>query len=183
MSASVYLFDLDGTLIDRLPSLKQFLPEQYACYGSSRAASAESFVARFLELDRAGHAPKHEVYEALVREFMLDASVPELVADFRRNAFKVCQPQPGALRVLEGLRVRGAKLGVITNGSVAAQEQKLNASGIAPPVTFKLISEAAGLRKPDPKIFIKAARHFDVPPSSCIFVGDHPEKDIKSSAK
>jgi len=183
VSASVYLFDLDGTLIDRLPSLKQFLPEQYACYGSSGAALLESFVAGFLELDRAGHAPKHEVYETLVREFMLNASVPELVADFRRNAFKSCRPQPGALHVLEELRRRGIRLGVVTNGSVAAQEQKLNASGIAPLVTFKLISEAVGLRKTDPEIFLEAARRFNVTPSSCTFVGDHPEKDIVGTQK
>ena len=176
--SSVYLFDLDGTLIDRLPSLKRFLPEQYARYCNADTVSAESFVARFLELDGAGHTPKHEIYETLVYEFGLNASVPELIADFRQNAFKFCQPQQDTLRVLGQLRQWGVRLGVITNGSTAAQEQKLKASGIAELVAFSLISEAVGIRKPDPEIFLEAARRFDVISSSCTFVGDHPEKDI-----
>ena len=175
---SVYLFDLDGTLIDRLPALERFLPEQYARYRSADTTSAEGFVARFLELDGAGYTPKHEVYETLVYEFGLDASVPELIADFRLNAFRVCGPQPDVRRVLGQLRQRGVRLGIITNGSTAAQARKLKASGIDKLVAFSLISEAVGIRKPDPKIFLEAARRFNVAPSACTFVGDHPEKDV-----
>ena len=170
--SSAYLFDLDGTLIDRSPSLKRFLPEQYARYRNADTVFAEGFVTRFLELDRAGHAPKHEVYEALSREFELNAPVPKLIADFRLNAFKFCQPQPGALRVLEQLRAKGTRLGVITNGSIQAQAQKLEASGLVTLVELRLISEAVEMHKPEPEIFLEAARRFDVLPSNYTFVGD-----------
>ena len=176
--SSIYLFDLDGTLVDRLPSLKSFLPEQYSRYCTPDTTLADSFVERFLELEQSGHTSKYKVYETLVREFGLNASVSELVADFQLNAFKECEAQPGALALLEQLRLRGARLGVITNGSITAQQQKLKTSGIAARIEFSLIAEAAGMRKPDPAIFIAAARHLDAEPSSCMFIGDHPEKDI-----
>ncbi len=173
----VYLFDLDDTLVDRRPSLEAFLPEQYARYRTLDVPAA-AFVERFFILDRGGHAPKHDLYKILSDEFELSAPVAELVADFRMNAFKACALQPGALGVLEQLRQRGVRLGVVTNGSVAAQQQKLDASGIAPFLEARVISEAVGLRKPDPAIFLEAASRLGAEPAACVFVGDHPEKDI-----
>ena len=41
-----------------------------------------------------------------------------------------------------------------------------------------VISEREGIRKPDPKIFIRAAERVRVPPQQCLFVGDNPEADI-----
>ena len=70
---AVWLFDLDGTLVDRLPSLEAFLPEQYKKYGAGKPL-AESYTRRFLELERNGHASKHEVYQTLIDEFRLNAS-------------------------------------------------------------------------------------------------------------
>lgn len=173
----VYLFDLDGTLIDRRPSLEAFLPKQYARY-RTLDLPVDLFVERFFSLDKDGHAPKHDLYQTLADEFNLAASGTELVADFRANAFAACALQPGALAVLEQLRRRGVRLGVVTNGSVAAQQQKLDASGIAPYLETCVISEAVGLRKPDPALFLVATSRLGVEPEACVFVGDHLEKDI-----
>ena len=41
-----------------------------------------------------------------------------------------------------------------------------------------MISEAEGLRKPDPAIFLRAADWLHVEPSQCLFVGDNPVVDI-----
>lgn len=180
---NVYLFDLDGTLVDRLPSLKAFLPEQYLRYSTHKVSQTDDYVARFLNLDGGGYASKHEVYKTLVREFGLSVSVSELVDDLRTNAFKACAAQSDALAVLERLRLRGVKLGVVTNGSIAAQEQKLKAAGLTPYLEVCLISEAVGTRKPDPAIFKEAARRFEAEPSACVFIGDHPEKDIVGAQK
>lgn len=145
-----YLFDLDGTLVDRLPSLKRFLPEQYARCRTTDTLLADGFAARFLELEEGGHRPKDEVYKTLIRESGLSASVAELVADFRVNAYRVCETQPGALAVLERLQLRGARLGVVTNGSVTAQEQKLKASGLAARVAFSLIAVVLRVHRGSP---------------------------------
>lgn len=41
-----------------------------------------------------------------------------------------------------------------------------------------MISEAAGVRKPDPHIFALALETLDVEPSRAAYVGDNPEADI-----
>ena len=38
-----------------------------------------------------------------------------------------------------------------------------------------------GLKKPDPQIFKKALNQLQVTPSESIFVGDHPENDVKTA--
>ena len=175
--SDVWLFGLDGTLVDRLPSLERFLPEQYQRYGGSQPALADAFVRRFLGLEQNGHTPKAEVYKTLTREFELNASVAELVTDFRLNAFKTCTAQPGALEMLGHLRLQGA-IGIVTNGSVTTQTQKLEALGLDGLVDFSLISETVRVRKPEPEIFLEAVRRFGAELSACLFVGNHPEKDI-----
>jgi putative hydrolase of the HAD superfamily len=45
-----------------------------------------------------------------------------------------------------------------------------------------LVSEAEGLRKPDPLIFRRAAERLGVEAGECLFVGDNPEIDIIGAA-
>ena len=101
-----------------------------------------------------------------------------MVADFRLNAWKNCKTFPGAGRVLEQLRARGYKLGIITNGTVASQQAKLLESGLLARIDEALISEAEQFRKPDQQIFDLAAERLGVTTAECVFVGDNPETDI-----
>jgi putative hydrolase of the HAD superfamily len=41
-----------------------------------------------------------------------------------------------------------------------------------------LISEAEGLRKPDARLFHRAAEGLGMQPQDCLFVGDNPSADI-----
>lgn len=44
-----------------------------------------------------------------------------------------------------------------------------------------LISEWEGIKKPDPRIFNVALKQLQVSPNEAIFVGDHPENDVKAA--
>lgn len=44
-----------------------------------------------------------------------------------------------------------------------------------------LISEWEGLRKPDPAIFMRALTRLGVSAENALFVGDHPDNDIRAS--
>ncbi|PWW26645.1 HAD superfamily hydrolase (TIGR01509 family)/HAD superfamily hydrolase (TIGR01549 family) [Cytobacillus oceanisediminis] len=46
-----------------------------------------------------------------------------------------------------------------------------------------LISEWEGLKKPDPEIFKRSIEQLKVSPSESIFIGDHPENDVKAARK
>jgi putative hydrolase of the HAD superfamily/5'-nucleotidase len=67
---------------------------------------------------------------------------------------------------------------VITNGGVVQQSLKLDHTGIGAVVDYTCISEAVGLRKPDPRIFKLAATHTGATLTDGWMVGDHPAYDI-----
>ncbi|HZJ08463.1 MAG TPA: HAD family hydrolase, partial [Trueperaceae bacterium] len=177
------LFDLDGTLINRLPTLLAYLPKQFLSYAPpARHDETVSYVRRFLELDADGYGNKESLYETLTSEFGLQAGVDELLQDFRSNAFDEVFLFPDALDVLTELRRLGYVLGIVSNGSAQSQRKKISVADLARHVEVVLISGVVGLRKPDSAIFHRAAGELSVMPEACLFVGDDPERDILGAA-
>ncbi|MDP5275488.1 HAD family hydrolase [Chengkuizengella axinellae] len=73
------------------------------------------------------------------------------------------------------------RLGIITNGDVTQQKQKLQKMGISD--YFEVIvsagaAGAAGVAKPDSKIFELACKKATVKPTECFYVGDNVKADI-----
>lgn len=90
---------------------------------------------------------------------------------------------PGAAELLLELRPR-LPLGVITNGPGNVQRPKLEALDylryFEEPRVF--VSGEFGARKPDPSIFLAAARSAGVAPRDCVMVGDAREFDMPAKA-
>lgn len=84
---------------------------------------------------------------------------------------------PGSYALLNALK-KGVVLGIITNGLVQPQIEKLRACKIADPLDFIVISEAVGVQKPDREIFELALRRAIVRPSEAVYVGDSWSSDI-----
>jgi putative hydrolase of the HAD superfamily len=82
---------------------------------------------------------------------------------------------------LKTLRERGKKLGLITNGPTEWQSRKIECMGLAPLFDAVVISEAEGVRKPDPRIFERALERCGVRADESMFVGDPPEIDIQGA--
>jgi len=171
------LFDLDDTLLDRTASLENFVRMQHQRYGLDHVPYGV-YRSRFMELDQRGYAHKPHVFQSLIGEFALPVSVEEMLAEFREHAWTSCTLLPHAAEVLKGLRSRGYKLGVITNGEDWSQMRKLRVAGLLSLVDLAVISEHERIKKPDPRIFTRAAERLAVHPSECAFVGDHPRNDI-----
>ena len=81
------------------------------------------------------------------------------------------------LPMLEALSNR--PLGVITNGTDAQQRAKLERCGIANRFAVVLTSEAAGVGKPDARIFAQAAARLNTAPKRCVHVGDDWTRDVE----
>jgi putative hydrolase of the HAD superfamily len=177
------MFDLDDTLLDRTGSLHRFLVEQYQRFHDLFGGVASSrFRERFLVLDAHGHVPKSTVYPALLAEFGIEQdAAADLLADYRLNCCRHAAAIPGAFEVLAELRRRDIKLGIVTNGETEFQNRHIDALGLAPLVDAVLISEAEGLRKPDARLFLRAASRLGTPAERCLFVGDNPEVDIRGA--
>jgi putative hydrolase of the HAD superfamily len=80
--------------------------------------------------------------------------------------------------MLVELRVRGYRLGVITNGEDWSQMRKLRVTGLVSLLDLIVISGNEQIKKPDPQIFLRAAERLAVRPEECAFVGDHARNDI-----
>ena len=75
------------------------------------------------------------------------------------------------------------KVGVVSNGFVDIQYYKLEAIGIKNFLDCIILSDEVGIRKPNPKIFLKAAECLDINTGNCLYVGDSYEYDIIGSKK
>src|SRR4051794_4561446 len=72
---------------------------------------------------------------------------------------------------------------MITNGIGQFQMDNIKALGIEKYFQTILVSEWEGLKKPDPNIFFRALKQLDVSPNQSVYVGDHPENDVKAAQK
>ncbi|MEX2543247.1 MAG: hypothetical protein WD314_15680, partial [Trueperaceae bacterium] len=88
-----FLFDLDGTLVDRSRSVLEFVPRQFARFSDSSKNDGEEFARRFLELDANGYGDKGLLYQTLCAEFQLSAGAEELLQDFRARCFEAVHLQ------------------------------------------------------------------------------------------
>ena len=89
----------------------------------------------------------------------------------------------GAVEVLETLQRLGIVLGLITNGTVRAQAQKLDILGLRPYFRTVVVSEAVGVEKPHAAIFQHALTGLGLRADHAWFVGDHPENDILGASR
>lgn len=174
------LFDLDETLFARTLSLKRFVEDQLGKRYPDIFPNLEQTVSRFLELDCRGMTPKDGVYQALLAEVgRVDQDlVAELFDHYEQNAWRFASGFDGMEVALNEIRELEAKIGIVTNGQTHIQLRSLLALNLDRMVDTYVISEAVGLRKPDPKIFHLAAANLSVRVEDCVFVGDSPTADI-----
>jgi HAD superfamily hydrolase (TIGR01509 family) len=159
------LFDLDGTLVDRDDA---FLACVRATFGNSPSADL------ILALDASGHGDR----TALLEAWQLHSGEALTLGALGARIASRLQPSPDLIAALHDLAAR-IRIGVITNGGSKAQRLKLEAAGfnhVFPP-NLVFVSADLGIAKPDPALFLLAARRLGVPPSHCLYIGDHAPHD------
>lgn len=177
------LFDLDGTLLDRDASLLAFANAQYERLTQWLGhIPKERYIERFIELDERGYVWKDKVYEQLIAEFQIQGIGWEtLLQDYVTEFKNYCVPFPGLLAMLNELKRRSIRMGIITNGKGQFQLDNIKALKIESYFEAILISERENMRKPDARLFLRALDCLEVAPAESVFIGDHPENDVKAA--
>jgi putative hydrolase of the HAD superfamily len=177
------IFDLDGTLLDRDKSVKKFIEKQYERLNKVLDHIPKgTYTLRFIELDCRGYVWKDEVYQQLVEEFNLtEVTWEHLLQDYLEHFKSSCVPFPNLTSMLEELKGNNVSLGMITNGKGKFQMDNIDALDIKKYFDIILVSEWEGMKKPNPLLFKKALKQLNVLPSESVFVGDHPENDVKAA--
>ena len=169
------LFDLDNTLVDRQGAF-----ERWARSFASRRGLGVEAIDVLCDADDDGFAPRQDVFAAARRHLHLHETVEELVSQYRAEYPEMFRPDEAVLAALRGLRARRWRLGIVTNGP-ATQHEKVRRAGLAPLVDACCVSDELGVQKPDPQIFLEAARRCCEGPvavGSAWMIGDSPAADI-----
>lgn len=178
------LFDLDNTLTPRRACVAAFAPVFAAHFRSLLDPMENAHLARqFIEIDRGGYNPRraNDLRECL--PWRTKPTAEALEAYWQQGIVDVMVPRPGLVELFDGLEARGFKIGVVTNGGETFQSKKVDRLGIRNRIQSLVISETAGCKKPDPRIFDIACQKLGVAHGECWFVGDHPVNDVLGATR
>jgi HAD superfamily hydrolase (TIGR01509 family) len=162
------LFDLDGTLVDSV--YQHVIAWQEALAECAIPLSVWRIHRRIgmsggLFLDALQRETGRAIDQATLKR------LAKLHAEgYLRRAAGV-MPLPGARELLTHLHERGIPFAIATSGARATASSAIELLGVpddVPVVTRDVVDRA----KPDPHLFLAAARLLDVPPANCFVVGD-----------
>jgi len=187
---SLVAFDLDDTLY----------PERAFVRSGFRVASdylvREGLVDRPLlgDFEAAFDAgARGDVFDRVLRAAGVeaaDALVRTLVEVYRTHRSRHGSVRPDirlyadADRALERLAGQGRRLGLISDGPLAAQSAKVQALGLDARLDAVTLTDAWGPEfwKPHPRAFVEMADRFGADLGACLYVADNPEKDFDGPA-
>ena len=87
--------------------------------------------------------------------------------------------RPGVKEMLEALKVRGYRMGVISNtAALYSVFDVLDGYGIRDYMKDATLSSVTGYRKPHPEVFRISMRQMQAVPSECVYVGDTVSRNI-----
>jgi len=91
-------------------------------------------------------------------------------------------PHDGVKETLKELKLRGYKLGIIANTITETEiPDWMCHDEVADCFKTVILSSKVRLRKPDPAIYLLAARCIGSTPEHCAYVGDNPVRDVEGA--
>ncbi|WP_446215895.1 HAD family hydrolase [Micromonospora sp. IBHARD004] len=171
------LLDLDNTLLDRTGAFRTW-GERFLDSVGAPAVDIDWL----LSVDADGLTDRWDVADAIRNRYglripsidLVDELHDGVVANSRLDPLVAC-----ALRIADDA---GWVPVVVSNGAVRQQDAKIRRTGLDRYVADWVISEEAGVSKPNPRIFALAAQRARMPLRGAWVVGDSPEADIGGAA-
>jgi putative hydrolase of the HAD superfamily len=171
------LLDLDNTLLDRAGTFRAWAEDFLAEIG----APPED-LQWLLSIDADGLTDRWDVADAIRDRYRLRVSSIDLVDELTEGLVERLTLDPLVACALRIADDSGWVPVVVTNGTTRQQDIKIRRTGLDRYVADWVISEDAGVSKPNPRIFAMAAQRVRMRLQGAWVVGDSPEADIGGAA-
>ena len=163
------IFDMDGVLADTEPIHQMALEEVLARRGHRIG------VDEYAKLVGLGH---HAAWGWIRRRFHLAEDQAAYDAEYEATLLPLLgadtQPAPGVLELISTLRAEGVLLAVASSSNRSVVAATLDALGLSSAFAVTVSGNEVSRGKPDPEIFLLAARRLGVSPSECVVIEDSP---------
>jgi putative hydrolase of the HAD superfamily len=194
VAITAVLFDLDDTLFDHWACTRAALAglrERLPLLGRMPAGEVETEHGRLLEdlhlrvlaggmtVDQA-RVERFRRLLAFAGEAASEEAAAGAAAAYRAAYLAHWRPVNGALELLGALHGR-VSTGVVTNNVAVEQRQKVAACGFGLLLDAVVISEEAGVTKPDPRIFRLALDALGCEAAETVMIGDAWATDIEGA--
>jgi len=168
MNVKAVIFDMDGVLVDTEPLSDIHMHSHFKRLGLKVSLN---YFERFRGITT------HEFWQIIVKEFNLQKSVEELVQEGRASYLKFLssrklEPIPSAAKLLDNLQKNKIEIALASSGSKKRIQTILETCNFTD--YFKVIVSADDIThgKPDPEIYLKAAKLLKVAPGNCVVIED-----------
>lgn len=190
------IFDLDNTLLDR-PAAQWIWSERFVdrWLPETLPSAKTEAVEDLFELDKLGYISREGFAEGVLARypdwtvdetFACDADLPSRIAallvEYRRELISFYPHHEDICDLVERLRQRSFRLGVVSNGRAASQWPKMQRAGLDAAFESIVISEEVGFEKPHPEPFLNSLRALEIAPEEALYIGDNPYHDIGGAA-
>ena len=170
---SVVIFDLDDTLYSEknyIWSGYGFIAKSFPEIENMQAKLWSAFERKLLAIDT-----------VLQNEGCLDESIKKRCLDIYRNQIPSISLYEGVEEMFQTLLKRGKRLGLITDGRVEGQQNKIKSLRLRQWIQEIIITDELGgleYRKPNPIAFVEMQKRFNVSFQQMAYVGDNIKKDF-----
>jgi len=174
----IWVFDLDGTLIDSIGDLNLAANRLLSELGRAPVAIDAM---RPMVGDGVGKLVERVLAARPGPEIGFDEAVARFLGHYEKAPAEATRPYPGVPETLAALRNAGCRLAVCTNKPEAVTRLILDRLKLAPYFELVIGGDTMPYRKPDPRLLTVTVERMGAPLDAALMIGDS-EVDAATAA-
>jgi len=186
MKYAAVIFDLFGTLVSNFPApvYEQMCREMALALGVPADEFIRLWFGTFDQRMLGIFMSTEECVEYICRQIGIapgDEGIRKAARIRNEVLAREMTPRPDAVQILSYLKSEGYKLGLLSDSSGEVPEL-WNDSPFRPFFDITVFSCLAGVKKPDPRIYLLATEQLAVRPEECLYIGDGSSHELTGAA-